>query len=521
MIQTEAAREGKEGEVKPGRHGAKGFLRGSTLLLLGRVLSISINFLGQVLAVRYLAKSDYGALAWALSIAAMGASTVLLGLNRGVARFAPIQHERGEHDAMFGTMALALGTVTGLGLVVVALVFGLRGLLVEHVSSELSVGLLLIVIGLTPLDALDALFETMMAVFAGARAIFFRRYLLAPGLKLVAVILVMAVQGSVHMLAVANLVAGFIGIALYAALLWGQLKRQGLLADFRPRRMVLRTRELFGFSLPLLTTDLLLAVETPIVVILLEHWHSTVQVAELRAVAPVAGMCLVIFQTFKILFKPQAARFFARDDQAGLRDLYWRSAAWLTVFTFPMFAVCLFLAKPLTVLLFGQDYADAAILLAILGLGKFFNAALGMNTFMLQVYAHVRLILLVNAASAVLGLGLCLWWIPSHGAVGGAAATAATIAIRNVFYEIALIATTHIGPVPRSIVKLYASVLAIVAGLAGLLALSAHVVLMVPAVALASGLLAWFNRRFLDVLGTFPELARFPLARRLLGVHKG
>jgi len=256
------------------------------------------------------------------------------------------------------------------------------------------------------------------------------------------------------------------------------------------------------------------------VVVLLERWHSTVQVAELRAVAPVAGLCLVIFQTFKILFKPQAARFYARDDQPGLRDLYWRSAAWLTVFTFPMFAVCLFLAKPLTVLLFGQDYADAAVLLAILALGKFFNAALGMNTFMLQVYAHVRLIILVNAASAVLGLGLCLWWIPDHGAIGGAAATAATISIRNVFYEIALVATTRVGPVPRSILKLYGSVLAAIAGLSALLALSTSVWLMAPAVVLAAGLLAWFNRRFLDVLGTFPELAKFPLARRVLGVHK-
>lgn len=514
MVQSEAREE-----VKGNRHGAKGFLRGSSLLLVGRLLSISINFFGQVLAVRYLAKSDYGALAWALSIAAMGASTVLLGLNRGVGRFAPIQHERGEYGAMFGTMALALGTVTGFGLVVVALVLGLQGLLVQHVHSDLSVGLLLILIGLTPLDALDALFETLLAVFAGARAIFFRRYLLGPALKLGAVILVMSVQGSVQMLAVAYLVAGFIGIALYAPLLWGLLARQGLLAEFQPRRMVLPVRELFGFSLPLLTTDLLLAVETPMVVVMLERWHSTLEVAELRAVAPVAGLCLVVFQTFKILFKPQAARFYARGDQLGLRDLYWRSAAWLTVFTFPLFAVCLFLAQPLTVLLFGHEYANAGVLLAILALGKFFNAALGMNTFLLQVFAHVRLILLVNAASAVLGLGLCLWWIPLYGAVGGAAATAATIAIRNVFYEVALLATTHIGPVPRPILKLYGSVLAAIAVLSALLALSGNVALMTSAVVLTAGLLAWFNRQFLDVLGTFPELARIPLLRRILGVQ--
>lgn len=516
MIETEATDRVENGP----RQGARSFLRGSSLFLIGRVLSISINFLGQVLAVRYLAKSDYGALAWAQSIAAMAASTVLLGLNRGAGRFAPIQHERGEYGAMFGTMALTLGTVTGLGLVVVALVLGLHGLLAQHVDG-LSVGLLLILIGLTPLDALDALFETLLAVFAGARAIFFRRYLLAPALKLLAVVLVMTIHGSVQLLAAAYLVAGLIGVAMYAILLWRILAREGLLTHLHPRRMVLRARELFGFSLPLLTTDLLLAVETPMVVVVLERSHSTLEVAELRAVAPVAGLCLVVFQTFKILFKPQAARFYARADQVGLSDLYWRSAAWLTVFTFPLFAVCFFLSEPLTVLLFGDQYAEAGVLLAILALGKFFNSALGMNTYMLQVYAHVRLIILVNAATAALALGLCLWLIPRFGAVGGAVATSATIALRNLFYEVALIATTKVGAVPRAVLGIYASVLAGSAVLYLLLVLSGSLAVLVPAVVTVSVFLAWLNRRFLDVLGTFPELARVPLLVRLLGVERG
>src|SRR5262245_20991577 len=93
------------------RRGARGFLRGSSLLLAGRLFSIGVNFLVQVLSVRYLAKSDYGAFSWALAVAAMGSSTILLGLNRGVARFAPVHHERREYGAMFGTMALSLGTV--------------------------------------------------------------------------------------------------------------------------------------------------------------------------------------------------------------------------------------------------------------------------------------------------------------------------------------------------------------------------------------------------------------------------
>lgn len=503
------------------RRGAKGFLRGSSLLLVGRVLAIAVTFLVQLMAVRYLEKSEYGAFAWAQSIAAMGASTVLLGLNRGVARFAAIQHEKREYDAMFGTVTMALATVAGLGLVVVVLVLGLQEVVAEQVRSEVSVGLLLILIGLIPIDALDALFETLMAVFAKARAIFFRRYVLAPGLKLAAVGLVIWLQGSVQFLAVAYLVAGFLGIVLYALMLRRTLAQQGLLAGFRLGKMSFRAGPLFGYSLPLLTTDLTLAIETPMVVIFLERFHSTTEVADLRVAAQVAALCLLVFQNSKILFRPQAARLFAHGDDAGLRDLFWRSAAWMTVVTFPIFAVCVFLADPLIVLMFGAEYAGAALLLAILATGKYFNAAMGMNTFTLQVHARVRMVVMINVVTALLALGLCILLVPPLGAVGGALATAAAIVIRNVAYQLGLIFTTRVGIAPGPALRVYGSVLVTVALLSGVNALSDSVFVRIPAVVLAALVLPWFNRRYLDVLETFPELARIPLVRRYLGVPVG
>ncbi len=501
------------------REKAKSFLRGSSLLLAGKLLATLINFLVQVLAVRYLTKSDYGSFAWALSIAAMGASIVLLGLNRGVARFASIHHERREYGPLLGTMVLAIGTVAGLGLVVVLLVMGLRNLLAQHVQSELSVGLLVILIALVPLDALDALFETLMAVFARVRAIFFRRYVLGPGLKLLAVLLVMAVGGSPHMLAWAYVVAGLIGVALYVALLRSELAQQGLLDELRSRRMDLPARSLFGFSLPMLTTDLVLAIETPMVVVILEHFRGTLEVAELRAVAPVAALCLFVYQNSKTLFRPSAARFYARGDEAGLGELYWRSAAWMTIVTFPVFATCFFIAEPLTLLLFGDEYAGAGLVLATLAAGKYFNASMGMNTFTLQVHARVRLIVLINIATAVLGLLLALWLVPRYGAVGGAAATTAAIVIRNVMYQAGLIATTRIGLAPITAQRVYASVLGAVALLWAVRFLTSSPLVLVPAIAAAAAFLPWLNRRFLDIAHTFPELARIPLLRRILGVQ--
>lgn len=495
----------------------RGVLRGSSLLLVGRLVSVGVNFFVQVLAVRYLMKEDYGALAWALSVASMGASLIQLGLQRGVSRFVPIHEERGEYGEMFGTMGMAIGAVVGLGLSLMVAVIGAGGLLERHVVSDpTSAALLLILIGLAPTQALDNIFQGLLAIFAGAREIFFRRYVVGPGLKLMAVLLVVAVKGSVEMLAVSYLVAGVIGVTIYVGLLWKVMGRRGLLAKFHLRQLRLPVRRMLSFSLPLITTDLMMIFETTFVVVLLERFHGTVEVASLKAVVPVAGLCMITYQTIKLLFRPQAARYWARGDEAGLGKLYWQSVAWVTVATFPVFAVIVTLAQPVTVLLFGPQYASSGILLAILAAGKYFNAAIGMNTFTLQVYGRVRVITMVNIASAVIGVGMAVWLISTWGALGAAIATAATIVVRNSLYQVALMATTGVGRPPARALAVYGSVAVLIAALQFARVLTDSFVALVFASLLASVTLFYLNRRTLDVRDTFPELARVPVLRRLL-----
>src|SRR5262245_8076009 len=85
-------------------------LRGSSLLLVGRLLSLLINFAAQVLVVRYLSTRAYGAFAYALAAVAFFDGISSLGLKRGISRFAPIYHERRDWNRLFGTLALTFGT---------------------------------------------------------------------------------------------------------------------------------------------------------------------------------------------------------------------------------------------------------------------------------------------------------------------------------------------------------------------------------------------------------------------------
>ena len=57
-------------------------IRGSSLMLLGRSMSVVVNFAIQVMIVRYLGKADYGVFAYAISFVTVGQTLAVFGLDR-------------------------------------------------------------------------------------------------------------------------------------------------------------------------------------------------------------------------------------------------------------------------------------------------------------------------------------------------------------------------------------------------------------------------------------------------------
>jgi O-antigen/teichoic acid export membrane protein len=498
------------------RDTTKKHIRGSSLLLVGRLLSLVINLAVQVLMVRYLSKSDYGAFAYALSIASLGSSLAVFGLDKSITRFIPIYQEQGDYNKLFGTIVMMVGSILSLGLAIVLVFHGLHGVIAQSfISDQQAVSLLLILIVLAPIDALDSLLVGMFAIFASPRAIFFRRHVLGPGLKLSAVLLLVLGQSDVYFLAGGYLAAGILGLIINLVMLFRVLGNRGLFQHFNFRAVEMPAQAVFGFTIPLLTADLVFVLTSSLVIMLLEYFGNTTDVATFRAVVPVARLNLVVIQSFKFLFTPLAARMFARDDQPGINDLYWQSATWIAVISFPIFVMTFSLAWPLTILLFGVRYEKSAIILVLLALGHYFNAALGFNGMTLRVLGKVRYTFIVSFLTLVIGLGLNLLLIPSYGAVGAAIGTCGTLIAQNIFYQAGLL-NTGINLFEWRYLKVY---LSIMLGALGLLLVQLTTSAPIYgdfalAVLVSLGVIV-INRKLLNIEQTFPELLRFPLVRRL------
>lgn len=492
-------------------------LRGSALLLVGRFVAMFLDIVTHVLIVRYLAKADYGAFAYGLAVVSIGSSFAVLGLDKTLGRFAPIFEERGEYGSYFGTVALAIGSTAVLGVIVVVGYIGLGGVLSGSlINDPLAASLLLVLIVLVPIQALDACLQSAVAILGRPRAIFMRRYVVAPIVQLLVVLVIVAGNLDAFGLAVGYVVAGAIGIALYGGILVRLLRGKWIEHRVRLADVRFPVRRIFGFTVPLLSSDLVFVLRQSLAVILLEMLRPIAEVAAFRAVLPLGRQNSLVYRNFTVLYTPAASRLYAQGDEEGLNHLYWVTALWVAVLTAPILLLSFSLARPLTLLLFGTEYADAAPAMAILALGFYFNAALGFNGLTLRVFGTVRYIVLVDLGTAVVGLAAQVALIAMFGALGAAIGTTGILVIQNALYQLGLARRTPIRGFEPRYARTY---LAIAAAAIGLLVLDMAAApppyVMVFLAALASAILLLMNRDVLSVASTFPELRRIPILGRL------
>src|SRR5680860_455052 len=179
-----------------------------------------------------------------------------------------LYEEQRDFGRMFGSMALAAGTIAVTSTALVVTLFVTQDRLVGSVVDDrAAIDLLLILAFLAPLEALDQVFVSLFAVFSKPRAIFVRKYLFTPALRLAVVLVLVLTGASVTFLAVGYLAAQVVGFFVYVSLLIKVLRERGLLQHLRWRRLTLPFRAVFAFSLPLITGELVfLAMNTGSVV---------------------------------------------------------------------------------------------------------------------------------------------------------------------------------------------------------------------------------------------------------------
>ena len=414
-------------------------VRGSTLLLVGRMLSIGINLVSQALIARYLPQADFGAFALAFSIATVGQVFITLGLHRGGTQFFARYEEAGDHRRLVGTILLNIAVIVSLGTVLVLGVALAQGALTGNgLLDPTAVGILLILVALAPIDALDDMLISLFAVLGSPRAIFLRRYLIGPLLRLIVAAALVLAHGDAMQLAIGYLLATLFGLVTYGAIFVRILARRGVFRTLRTAPPTVSIREVLTFSVPLLSSDGVWLLVNTLPLIVLTASRGLEEVAAFQVIRPAAALNMIVANSFYVLYLPAVSRLAARRDPAATGELFWRTTMWVAVMSFPIFAGTFALGRPIAGLLFGDRYEASGIYLTILAAGYFINAASGFGGVTLAANGHTRTVAFVNLISALAGVGLALVLIPIAGALGAAMAAALTLILQSVSLQIAL-----------------------------------------------------------------------------------
>ena len=510
MSPTTPAYEASGGE-------SSAYIRGSALILTGKTISQAVEFGLQIFLIRYFSKSDFGAIAYALSIVFLLRAIALFEMPIAVSRYLPAYIHRRRDDLVLGGIALSVGLVTVLGALIaggLAVFVGAFGL--SPIEDDEAIRVLLVLAALIPVDALDILVTSLFATLVGARQIFIRQALVGPFLRLTLAVAVVVSAADVVEFAMGYVLTSAATLLVYGTMFVRTLRRDPTLARREEgMRRVYPSRDFLTFASPLLASTLVWLLLDSSDAVLIGFFHDIEEVAKFRAVVPLALATQGVMLAFTVLYAPTLARHVARSEEGAVTRLYWRSALWVTLISFPIFLLTFSFAGTTTRLILGPEYQDAGPVLAILALGYFVHLALGFNGLTLRVLGKVRYSVAIDLGAAVFNVGVNLVLIPRWGALGAAIGTSATLVLHNFLKQIGLWIYARIPPLAAGYRLPYATVVAVAILLAAFAAVTSPSAWVAVAAAGTFGLaVLWANADRLEIATTFPKVARLVPVRK-------
>lgn len=436
----------------------KGQVRGSVLLVGGRVISVVLNLATQVLCVRYLSKADYGSFAYAIAMIEMLALLNTLGFDNSMPRFAAIYQQKKDSRSLIGLVIFSFSLVILFGISMVGLGIVSADLWSGWVKANpMAVHLILVLLLLAPIQAIDALMLGLFGVFSGARHIFLRKHIVRPLLRLVAVMIMIFLEGDSTTLAIAYVVTGILGVVVFLGALVRVVSESELMRSW-DRDVEYHLRETFSYNVPIITSNFVFILRGALGVFLLEYFHDSLEVAEYQAVRPIGRLIELVLANFAVLFIPAISRAFASENQGEIKQTCIDTQIWITLLSFPLFAISFGFADILTPFLFGQGYVSAGGVLAWIALGFYIRIVFGLALRTLKVLGHLRVVITIDVVTVIFALLVSLWLIPEYAAIGAAISACLTMVFHGLCNQIALYRLNRIGLWDIDSRKLYTSV---------------------------------------------------------------
>lgn len=394
-----------------------------------RIFGAAMAFALQVVLARKLGISEFGLYSLCIALTMLLASVARLGLDIGVVRKVAGAMATGKLDEASAWFARSMQSVLVAGMVVSILVFIGSGIIASDIYE-------------------NTLLTAPLRVFAFVIPATALMFLMAESLKGLKEVVVSSVVQSVavpSMLLAILLVlpaglsalnVGFIYLALTLfSILYGYSKWRGMIGH--PTRCALPMSEVLRFGWPFFLANIGSMLLTWSDTIIVGLYENSDVVAGYFAANRLASLASFILISINAISAPKFTAMHTLGDHAGLARLARQSTAIMIGLALVPTALLLFFPS-FWLGLFGDKFEQAQFSLIALTAGQAVNVACGSVGFLLAMTGHERLMGRISLASASLAIifGFTLGNI--WGVKGVAVASAAGIAVWNIWMLLAV-----------------------------------------------------------------------------------
>lgn len=405
--------------------------KGGAIQLVGQITERLLSFFFQVVFVRLLGPAPYGLYKQVQQILVNSSQLGLAGFNYAGMRFITKARAEGDHAAVKGTMRVALGASGIASLLVFAALMVFAPALAGPFGgspaqdAELA-GLIRLGAAFVPLFALlqvlrycTQAYKTMApSVIAGNIVRPVTRFVLG-----VAVLLAgLEVAGAVVTLTISAAVGAAVALWYLRRMLTDQERAASARADAGP---------IVRFALPQAGASLLGIQTLGLGILILGYLSSDEAVGLFGIALSLQGMGNVFLGGIVNIWAPVVSDLHSKGEMERLGSLYKTINRWIATFSLPFLAVLILEPDVFVDLFFGGKAEGAAPIIVLLAIGNVFYTGTGPTGYLISMTGHPGINFVNSAISVAMYIGLGLWIVPEHGAVGMAAVDLGVTAFIN------------------------------------------------------------------------------------------
>jgi O-antigen/teichoic acid export membrane protein len=401
-----------------------------------RIVSLFATLLSSVVLARVLGDDSYGLYVFALSVTALLALPVQVGIPILVIRETAGAEAARDWVALHSIRAWVLWVNVLFGLVIAAGVLLFTWVAGDHLTQDTRHVFWLAAVLILPV----ALTSTFGATLRGLRWVMSGLY---PGEVLRPLLISAFVGASVYVWAKApgpevallmNLIATLLVLGLLVLLVRHALPVESL----GERARVFKTGPWLKSLIPLAMMSSLHMVNQNTDLVMLGFFRNSAEVGYYKIAVSGAGFVIFGLSAIQVVAMPYVSRFFTEQDHDRLQRLASVCAGVSVLLALPVIGIYLIWGRGLLGFVYGDTFAASWEPLLILSGAQLVNGFFGIVWPLLVMTGHERAGFRGLAIATVANVGLNAALIPGWGAVGAATATGISILIWNVLFWLAV-----------------------------------------------------------------------------------